>query len=107
MAQKNIMPTIIFDEIDSGVSGDVAFKMGEMLKKLSDNLQLIIITHLPQIAAKGNHHYFVYKNIIDTKTTSDIRELTENERINEIAEMIGGKAFGNSILESARQLLNS
>ena len=107
LAQKNIMPTIIFDEIDSGVSGDVAFKMGEMLKKLSDNLQLIIITHLPQIAAKGNHHYFVYKNIIDTKTTSDIRELTENERINEIAEMIGGKAFGNSILESARQLLNS
>lgn len=106
LAKKNIMPTIIFDEIDSGVSGDVALKMGEMLKKMSDNMQLIVITHLPQIAAKGNCHYFVYKNIIDNKTTSDIRELTENERINEIAEMIGGKAFGNSILESAKQLLN-
>ena len=106
LAKKNIMPTIIFDEIDSGVSGDVALKMGEMLKKMSDNMQLVVITHLPQIAAKGNCHYFVYKNIIDNKTTSDIRELTENERINEIAEMIGGKAFGNSILESAKQLLN-
>lgn len=106
LAKKNIMPTIIFDEIDSGISGDVALKMGEMLKKMSDNMQLVVITHLPQIAAKGNCHYFVYKNIIDNKTTSDIRELTENERINEIAEMIGGKAFGNSILESAKQLLN-
>ena len=106
LSKKKIMPTIIFDEIDSGVSGDVALKMGEMLKKMSDNMQLIVITHLPQIAAKGNCHYFVYKNIIDNKTTSDIRELTENERINEIAEMIGGKAFGNSILESAKQLLN-
>ena len=73
LAKKNIMPTIIFDEIDSGVSGDVALKMGEMLKKMSDNMQLIVITHLPQIAAKGNCHYFVYKNIIDNKTTSDIR----------------------------------
>lgn len=106
LAKKNIMPTIIFDEIDSGISGDVALKMGEMLKKMSDNMQLVVITHLPQIAAKGNCHYFVYKNIIYNKTTSDIRKLTENERINEIAEMIGGKAFGNSILESAKQLLN-
>lgn len=107
LAQKNVMPTIIFDEIDSGVSGEVAFKMGEMLQNMSENMQLIVITHLPQIAAKGNRHYFVYKNMKDGNTSSEIRELSESERINEIAEMIGGKTYGDSIHESAKHLLKN
>lgn len=107
LAQKNVMPTIIFDEIDSGVSGEVAFKMSEMLQNMSENMQLIVITHLPQIAAKGNRHYFVYKNMTNGNTSSEIRELSESERINEIAEMIGGKTYGNSIHESAKHLLNN
>ncbi len=105
LAAKNIMPTIIFDEIDSGVSGEIAFKMAEMLVDMSKNMQLIVITHLPQIAAQGNKHYFVFKKHINTITSSNIKELTDDERINEIAEMMGGKAFGDSIFESAKQLL--
>lgn len=106
LSKKNAMPTIIFDEIDSGVSGEVALKIGEMLNLMSYDMQLIVITHLPQIASKGNKHYFVYKNSNGTTVHSDIRELTEQERINEIAEMMGGKDFGKSIQESAKQLLN-
>ena len=106
LAKKNAMPTIIFDEIDSGVSGEVALKIGEMLNLMSYDMQLIVITHLPQIASKGNKHYFVYKNSNGTTVHSDIRELTEQERINEIAEMMGGKDFGKSIQESAKQFLN-
>jgi len=105
LARKNVMPTIIFDEIDTGVSGEVAFKMGNMLESMSHNLQLIVITHLPQIAAKGEKHYFVFKKQVGSETFSDIRELKEDERIHEIAEMMGGKAFGESILQSAKQLL--
>ncbi|MFM9943808.1 MAG: DNA repair protein RecN [Bacteroidia bacterium] len=107
LAKKNIMPTIIFDEIDSGVSGEVAFKMGDMLQNMASTMQLIVITHLPQIAAKGNRHYFVYKNINTQNTSSDIRELSGTERINEIAEMMGGKAFGETIFESAKHLLSN
>jgi DNA repair protein RecN (Recombination protein N) len=106
LAKKNTMPTIIFDEIDSGVSGEVALKMGEMLNSMSNDMQLIVITHLPQIAAKGNKHYFVYKNTSGGSVYSDLKELSEQERINEIAEMMGGKDFGKSIQESAKQLLN-
>lgn len=106
LAQKNSMPTIIFDEIDSGVSGDVAIKMSELLKKMSNNMQLIVITHLPQVAAKGKNHYFVYKNSDKGSVYSDLKELSEKERITEIAEMMGGKDFGKSIEESAKQLLN-
>lgn len=106
LAQKNIMPTLIFDEIDTGVSGEVAFKIAEMLVDMSKHMQLIAISHLPQIAAKGTHHYYVYKNITEGKTTSDIKEITGDERINEIAEMMGGKAFSEAIVESAKQLLN-
>jgi len=105
LAKKNIMPTIIFDEIDTGVSGEVAFKMGEMLDAMSKNMQLIVVTHLPQIASKGKRHFFVYKKQINNSTSSDMRELENEERVNEIAEMMGGKMFGESILESARQLL--
>lgn len=107
LAHKNIMPTLIFDEIDTGVSGDVAFKIGDTLEAMSNNMQLICITHLPQIAAKGKSHYFVYKNNVAGNTTSDIKKLNESDRINEIAEMIGGKAFGKTIRESAIQLLSN
>lgn len=106
LANKNVMPTIIFDEIDTGVSGEVAFKMGKMLEEMSKNLQLITITHLPQIASKGKRHFYVYKKQINNSTVSDIKELNMDERIAEIAEMMGGKSYGNSILESAKLLLS-
>jgi len=107
LANKNVMPTIIFDEIDAGVSGEVAFKMGTMLKDMSKKMQLITITHLPQIASKGERHFYVYKKQINNSTVSDIRELDSDERVLEIAEMMGGKLYGNSILESAKQLLSN
>jgi DNA repair protein RecN (Recombination protein N) len=107
LAHKNVMPTLIFDEIDTGVSGEVAFKMGEMLHAISKNMQLITITHLPQIAAKGKSHFYVYKKLLEGQTSSDIKQLSEAERVAEIAEMIGGKTYSPSILESAKQLLNS
>jgi len=107
LAEKKILPTIIFDEIDTGVSGEVAFKMGKLLENMSKNRQLVVITHLPQIASKGKRHFFVYKKHINQSTVTDIRELIGEERVNEIAEMMGGKGFGESILESAKHLLNS
>lgn len=107
LAEKKILPTIIFDEIDTGVSGEVAFKMGKLLENMSKSRQLIVITHLPQIASKGKKHFFVFKKQMDQTTVTDIKELTSIERENEIAEMMGGKGFGESILESAKHLLNS
>ena len=107
LAEKKILPTIIFDEIDTGVSGEVAFKMGKLLENMSKSRQLVVITHLPQIASKGKRHFFVYKKLNGQSTVTDIKEITGMERETEIAEMMGGKGFGESILESAKHLLNS
>ncbi|MDV7188488.1 DNA repair protein RecN [Lutibacter sp. TH_r2] len=100
------LPTIIFDEIDSGVSGDVSQKMAEIMKQMSANMQVITITHLPQIASKGKQHYKVYK--IDQKgdIITQLKELSSKERINEIAEMLGGKNITETALQHAKQLLN-
>ncbi len=106
LANKNVMPTIIFDEVDAGISGDVAIKMSDMLAAMSNGIQLICITHLPQIASKAHKHFYVYKLNEQGETSSKIRELEPNERLEEIAEMMGGKNYGSSILEGARQLLN-
>lgn len=106
LAEKNILPTIVFDEIDTGVSGEIALQMGKMLEELSQRIQLLVITHLPQIASKGKRHFFVFKKQSSETTVTDITELSSESRVNEIAEMIGGKGYGPSILESARHLLN-
>lgn len=99
------LPTIIFDEIDTGISGEIAKKMGEIMEKMADNMQIITITHLPQIASKGGAHYKVYKQDIEEKTQTNIIRLSDKERIIEIAEMIAGKNPSASALESAKEML--
>ena len=107
LASKKQLPTIIFDEIDSGVSGDVADKIGEILLSMGNNMQVIAITHLPQMASKGNHHLFVYKKDDEDKTVSYIKQLNKVERINEIAKMLSKSNPTVSAIKNATELLNS
>ena len=100
------LPTIIFDEIDTGISGEVAMKMGTILKELSVNIQVINITHLPQIAAKGHHHFKVYKYDEGERTLTSICQLEGDERIEELAQMLGGDLASDITRETARELLN-
>lgn len=102
---SRMLPTIIFDEIDTGVSGEVALKMGTILKKLSEGMQVINITHLPQIAGKGNHHYKVYKQETATASITSIRKLTADERIEELAVMVGGDNPSDIARKAALELL--
>jgi len=106
VAQNTALPTIIFDEIDTGVSGEVANKVGQIMEKLADNLQVITITHLPQIASKGQSHYFVYKDDEGAITNTRIKQLGEQERVLEIAKMLSGDKPGESALQNARELLS-
>jgi len=106
VAQNTALPTIIFDEIDTGVSGEVANKVGQIMEKLADNLQVITITHLPQIASKGQSHYFVYKDDEGATTYTRIKQLDEKERVTEIAKMLSGDKPGESALQNARELLS-
>jgi DNA repair protein RecN (Recombination protein N) len=105
MADKMALPTLIFDEIDSGVSGEVALQMVRMMQKISKSHQVICISHLPQVAAKGVNHYFVYKDHSSSKTISKMKLLEGEERITEIAKMIAGANPSLSAFESARELL--
>ncbi|NTD99785.1 DNA repair protein RecN [Agrobacterium tumefaciens] len=105
LAKHTSLPTIIFDEIDTGISGETALKVGEVISALGENMQVISITHLPQIAAKGQSHYFVYKNDEKGKTTTGIRKLKQEERVGIIAEMLSGKNPGSSAIENAKELL--
>jgi hypothetical protein len=100
------LPTIIFDEIDTGVSGEIANKMGKIMKEMSSTMQVFAITHLPQIAAKGSNHYKVFKTVLGDNTVSELKLLTNDERINEIAEMLSGKDISDSALNHAKALLN-
>lgn len=105
LAGKTSLPTIIFDEIDTGVSGEIAIKMVTMMKEMAKNHQVLAISHLPQVAAKGDAHYFVYKDNSSTKSVSRIRQLSEDERIEEIAKMIGGNKPSTIAYENAKELL--
>jgi DNA repair protein RecN (Recombination protein N) len=107
ISQKNLLPTILFDEIDSGISGNIADKTGTILSELGSVMQVIAITHLPQIAGKGNAHYLVYKETDGETTTSHIKKMSPDERIFEIAKMISGQDVTSSSVEAARQLLNN
>lgn len=100
------LPTLIFDEIDTGVSGEIALKMGEIMKTMATRMQILSITHLPQIAGQGAHHYKVYKEDSEARTTTGILKLTAPARIEEIAQMLGGKTKSTAALDHARQLLN-
>lgn len=105
MAAKTSMPTLVLDEIDSGISGEIAMKLGNLMKSMAKHHQLITISHLPQIAAKADSHYFVYKDNSSSKTISSIKALNEQERVEEIAKMIGGDKPSKIAVENARELL--
>lgn len=105
LAQYSSLPTLIFDEIDTGVSGEVAQKIGSIMSAMSKNLQVLSITHLPQIAAKGAHHFKVFKETKNKNTHTTILKLNEDQRINEIAEMLSGKEKSESAITHAKVLL--
>lgn len=105
LADKTALPTIIFDEIDTGISGEVAIKVGKMMQQMAQNHQVISISHLPQIAAKGGAHYYVYKDNSSEKTISKMKLLTKEERVMEIAQMIGGENPSETAVKSAKEML--
>lgn len=107
MAEKSAMPTLVLDEIDNGVSGEIALQLGSLMKEMSKRHQLITISHLPQIAAKGDRHYFVFKDNSSQKTISNIKLLNDLERVEEIAKMIGGAKPSKVALENAQELLKT
>ncbi|MGB4742527.1 MAG: DNA repair protein RecN [Flavobacteriaceae bacterium] len=100
------LPTIMFDEIDSGVSGEIAHKMGDIMSQMSADMQVFSITHLPQIAAKGQTHFKVYKQDTQNTTVTSLKKLTAQERVEELAQMLGGKKLSESAIAHANQLLN-
>ena len=106
LAEYIQLPSIMFDEIDTGVSGEISNKMGEIMKQMSGKMQVFTITHLPQIAAKGNSHFKVFKTDIKEVTHTQLKKLNEDERIVEIAQMLGGTDITDSAMAHARQLLN-
>jgi DNA repair protein RecN (Recombination protein N) len=106
LAQYSKLPTLIFDEIDTGVSGEIAIKMGEIMKEMSRKMQIFAITHLPQIAARGTAHFKVYKTTIGEDTQSELKLLNSEERVIEIAQMLSGIDVSDSALNHAKALLN-
>jgi DNA repair protein RecN (Recombination protein N) len=106
LSENTQLPTIIFDEIDTGVSGEISNKIAKIMQQMSQHMQVITITHLPQIAAKGNQHYKVFKEEVAGVTTTNLKQLSENKRIVEIAEMLSGKDISDSAITHAKELLN-
>ncbi len=105
LADYENLPTLMFDEIDTGVSGEISSKMGDIMAKMSENMQVFSITHLPQVASKGLEQFKVYKEEIGASTRTGMRKLSQEDRVNELAEMLGGKTLSDSALAHARQLL--
>lgn len=105
LADRTALPTIVFDEIDTGISGEIAVKVGRMMQQMAKKHQLVAISHLPQMAAAGDTHYFVYKEDRADRTVSRIRQLSEAERVREIAQMISGANPSENAFQSARELL--
>ena len=106
LSENKKLPTIIFDEIDTGVSGEVSNKIAAIMQTMGNHMQVIAITHLPQIAAKGKNHYKVYKGEENGSTTTNLKLLSSEERIHEIAEMLSGKELSDSAITHAKELLN-
>lgn len=105
LATHTHLPTLILDEIDTGISGKVANETGKVMKAMAENMQLLVITHLPQVASKGNYQVKVYKEVVDDMTKTNVIELTENERLNEIAQMISGSDITDAAINQARKLM--
>jgi DNA repair protein RecN (Recombination protein N) len=100
------LPTMMFDEIDTGVSGEISNRMGIIMHEMSQTMQVFSITHLPQVASKGDHHFKVYKDEGAAVTRTKMKQLNQDERVAELAEMLGGKSLSESAMAHARQLLN-
>ncbi|VAW28499.1 DNA repair protein RecN, partial [hydrothermal vent metagenome] len=107
LADKTALPTIVFDEIDTGISGEIALKMGGMMQKMAKNHQVVAISHLPQIAAKGDAHYYVFKDNSSARAISSIKKLSDEESIEAIAKMIGGDKASENAYKSARELMQN
>jgi DNA repair protein RecN (Recombination protein N) len=105
LADKVALPTIIFDEIDTGISGEVSIQMGKMIRKMATRHQVMVITHLPQIAGMGDKHYFVYKDASGERSISRMKELNPKDRIDEIAKMIGGDKPTEIAIQNAKEML--
>jgi len=105
LAGKTSLPTIIFDEIDTGISGEIALKVGKLIRRMAEKHQIICITHMPQMASQAHTHYYVYKDHNADRTISKIKELTHSERVSEIAQMIGGANPSASALASAEEMI--
>ena len=105
-SKANLLPTVIFDEIDTGVSGDIAVKVGNIMQQMASNMQVIAITHLPQIAAHAQQHYKVYKAIVDDRTTSQIKQLSDKDRQYEVAVMLSADPPTQSALQTAAELMS-
>ena len=106
LAKYEKLPTIMFDEIDTGVSGEISNRMADIMKEMSKDMQVFAITHLPQVASKGNHHFKVFKTDEPEGTRTNMRQLSNDERVLELAQMLGGNDVSDSALAHARQLLN-
>jgi DNA repair protein RecN (Recombination protein N) len=106
IAGASALPTIIFDEIDTGVSGEIADKMGAIMWQMARNMQVISITHLPQIASKGNHHYRVFKEDTDKSTITRLIKMDNNDRTEEIARMLSGAEMTQAAINNAQELIN-
>ncbi|MBT8299339.1 MAG: DNA repair protein RecN [Maribacter sp.] len=106
LAAYESLPTMMFDEIDTGVSGEISNRMGDIMQNMSKSMQIFSITHLPQVASKGDHHFKVYKEDNDHHTQTNMKELSPDERVVELAEMLGGKTLSDSAMAHARELLN-
>lgn len=106
LASYSQLPTLVFDEIDSGVSGEISNRMGDIMSDMSRNMQVFVITHLPQVASKGDRQFKVFKTDENNRTKTQMKELNMDERIVELAEMLGGKELSDSALAHAKQLLN-
>ena len=105
ISDRSVLPTVVFDEIDTGISGEMAGKVAKLMKEMASARQLLVITHLPQIAAKGTTHYQVFKQVVGEKSHTQVRKLEPTGRIEEIAKMMSGDACGEAALQAAKELI--
>ena len=105
ISDRSVLPTVVFDEIDTGISGEMAGKVARLMKEMSAARQLLVITHLPQIAAKGVSHYQVFKEVVGEKSHTQVRKLEPAGRIQEIAKMMSGDVCGEAALQAAKELI--
>ncbi|MFN5877965.1 MAG: DNA repair protein RecN, partial [Flavobacteriales bacterium] len=106
ISEKRQFPTVLFDEIDTGVSGDVAQKIGNLLRNMGEHFQLLAITHLPQVAAKASHHMRVEKQLIGNRTVTSVHFLDTNERVEEIARLMSGETITDAAMQNAKALMS-